>query len=131
MSSAIATVDVVRAHHRPRELLGKIVQLVRRLRTTEHPEALRSVALFDAPKAGRGAVKSLTPTGRTELLPFPNHGLGEPGIHRVLHISLPVFHTLLNPKSAVALLLESSIRNLKLLCLDSRILNLESGIALS
>ena len=45
MSSAIATIDVVRTHDGPGKLLGKIIQLVRRLRTTEHAEALRARGL--------------------------------------------------------------------------------------
>jgi len=120
VSSAVATVDVVRAHHRPRELLGEIVQLVRRLRTTEHAKGLRSVALLDAPKAGSGGVKSLIPTGGTKLLPFPNHGLVSRAFIEFFIISLlystrRISHA---TESGIALLPESSIRNPELLRLE-------------
>jgi len=40
MSRSITGVDVVRLHHHPREFLGGVVHLVRRLGTAEHAEAM-------------------------------------------------------------------------------------------
>jgi hypothetical protein len=90
VSSAITTVDVVGAHDGPGELLGKKIQLVRRLRAAKHSEALRSVPLGYAPKVACGAVKSLTPTGGTKLPVFPNQRMGDSIFHRICHISLPI-----------------------------------------
>jgi len=88
VSSAITTVDVVRTHDRPGELLGKEIQLVRRFRATEHSEALMSVLLHETPKFTCGVVKSFIPTGGTKLPLFPNQGICQSIFHRVIHGSL-------------------------------------------
>ena len=62
VSSAVATVDVVRANDHPGKFLGQEIQLVRGLRATEYAEGLRAVFLHRAAKAGGGAVKGFLPT---------------------------------------------------------------------
>jgi hypothetical protein len=76
VSSAIATVNVVRTHHGPGELLGQEIQLVRRLRATEHSEALMAMLLRQAPKFARCVGKRFLPTGGAKLSLFPNQGMG-------------------------------------------------------
>jgi hypothetical protein len=89
VSSAIATVNVVAAHNRASELLGKKIQFVRRLGATKHAEAWASVPLRCTLKAGGGAVESLLPTGGSKLPIFPNQGMGESLSSGICHISLP------------------------------------------
>jgi hypothetical protein len=72
VSSAITTVDVVGAHDGPGELLGKKIQLVRRLRAAKHSKALWSVTLLYPSKAVCRPAKSFVPTGDTKLSLFPN-----------------------------------------------------------
>jgi hypothetical protein len=61
VSSAVATVDVVRAHDHPGKFLGQEIQLIRGLRATEHAESLRAVFLHRMPKADSDTVKGFFP----------------------------------------------------------------------
>src|SRR5262249_14022809 len=66
VSSSVAAVDVVAAHHGPGELLGHVVHLVRGLRAAEHAERLSPVPLSGGREPGRRAVKGLVPGRRAQ-----------------------------------------------------------------
>ena len=71
MSSAIAAVDIVGAHHHSGEFLSQVVRLVGRLGTAEHAELATRVRL----QTGCDAVHRLIPRGGLEFPTDPNERL--------------------------------------------------------
>src|SRR5437588_1150092 len=66
MSGTVATIDIVAAHHHPRELLRNEIHFVRRLRATEHPEGLRGAFVDCGFQARGGAIQCLIPCRGTK-----------------------------------------------------------------
>src|SRR3569623_121070 len=80
VSSSVTGIDVVRADHRPGELLGNEVQLVGRARAREHAERVGAVLLAVPQKAFCGATKSFVPRSRPQDTIIANQRLGESGV---------------------------------------------------
>ena len=66
MSGTVATIDIVAAHHHPRELLRNEIHFVRRLRATEHTERPASALLLRGFQSACRPVQSLIPRGWAE-----------------------------------------------------------------
>jgi hypothetical protein len=77
VSSSVAAVDVVTAHHYPSEFLGQKIHLVGRLRATEKPKAPWTVLLHGAAKAESRTLERFVPGSGTQLAVFPDHRRGE------------------------------------------------------
>ena len=79
VSSAVATVDIVRADDGPNKFLRSVVEFVRCLRTTKHAERPGGVSVNRVLKRARGYVQCMIP-GRRLQRPVPPHKrLREPG----------------------------------------------------
>src|SRR5208337_4858989 len=72
VSSAVATVDVVRAHDHPGKFLRQEIQLIRGLRATEYAESLRAVFLQRAAKADSDTVNVFFPACGPQLAMVTN-----------------------------------------------------------
>jgi len=75
VSSAVAAIDVVTAHHNTRELLSNEVHFIRRLRAAEQSKRLAAVFLSDRFQTARREIQRLFPAGRTENTTIAKKGL--------------------------------------------------------
>lgn len=66
MSSSIARINVVGAHHRPGELLGDVVHFVGRLRAGKQTESVPTVGCFVGSKSGRRSIEGFVPGCRAQ-----------------------------------------------------------------
>src|SRR5262245_59896458 len=78
VSSSVAAVDVVAAHHVPGELLGHVVHLVGGLRAAEHAERLGRVLLRGESETCGRAVQRLIPSGWPQLAVVLDQRLRQP-----------------------------------------------------
>ncbi len=78
VSSSIARIDVVRADHRPRELLRQVVHLVGCLRATEHADRVRPFGLYRSAKPGHRTVECFVPCRLAQHAALSHQRLGQP-----------------------------------------------------
>jgi hypothetical protein len=83
VSSAVARVDVVRADHRPGELLGDEVHLVGRLGAGEEADGVGPGLAPSGAEAVGSAADRLFPRRRAQLATVAHQRLREPGVRRV------------------------------------------------
>src|SRR5262249_32879392 len=85
VSSPIATVDVIRAHHRASELLRDVVQLVCCLGATEHPEVARIIFRDRCPQPLYHAVQRFFPGRRAVSAILADQRLSQTALCRYSH----------------------------------------------
>ncbi len=86
VSSAVAAVYIVRAYDLPRELLGRVVHLIRGLRATEDPERLRPL-LARGSEPLRNPVQGFIPGRHTQRSVLTDQRFGQAHIVP-FHVSL-------------------------------------------
>jgi hypothetical protein len=80
VSSPVATIDVVTAHHDSGELLSNEVHFVRRLRATEQAKRLAPMLFNEGLQTASRKIQRLFPVNRAENIAVPNKRLSQPNI---------------------------------------------------